>query len=146
MNPDQASQRPPGRPSQGPFQGAVAFLQALVAVEPDGLRAWLAVHRLDVDAVAWLHAQGLAPYAFHRLREVGLVESIAPPARDELRQAYYRSSADAAIHDSELQQVLGALACSEHRPGAVQRSRPGAHGLRQLGVPADGRPRSLGDR
>jgi hypothetical protein len=110
MNPDQASQRPPGRPSQGPFQGAVAFLQALVAVEPDGLRVWLAAHRLDVDAVAWLHAQGLAPYAFHRLREVGLVESLAPQARDELRQAYYRSSADAAIHDGELQQVLRALA------------------------------------
>ena len=106
MNQDQASQRPPGRPSQG----AVAFLQALIAAEPDGLRAWLAAHRLDVDAVAWLHAQGLAPYAFHRLREeVGLVESVAPAARDELRQAYYRSSADAAIHDGELRQVLGAL-------------------------------------
>jgi len=105
MNQDQASQRPPGRPSQG----AVAFLQALIAAEPEMLRAWFAAHRLDVDAVAWLHAQGLAPYAFHRLREVGLVESLAPATRDELRQAYYRSSADAAIHDDELRQVLGAL-------------------------------------
>ncbi len=130
MDQDQASQRPPGSRPQGPFQGAVAFLQALIAVEPDTLRTWIAAHRLDVDAVAWLHAQGLAPYAFHRLREVGLVDSLAPAARDELRQAYYRSSADAAIHDGELQQVLGALCSSEHRPGAVQGSRPGAHGLR----------------
>ena len=109
MDQDQAPQRPPGSRPQGPFQGAVAFLQALIAAEPDRLRAWLAAHRLDVDAVAWLHAQGLAPYTFHRLREVSLVESLAPAARDEFRQAYYRSSADAAIHDGELRQVLGAL-------------------------------------
>ena len=146
MDQDQASQRPPGSRPQGPFQGAVAFLQALIAVEPDMLRAWFAAHRLNVDAVAWLHAQGLAPYAFHRLREVGLVDSLAPAARDELRQTYYRSSADAAIHDGELQRVLARAVRGEHRPGAIQGSRPGAHSLRQLGLPADGRPRSLGDR
>jgi hypothetical protein len=116
MGQDQALQRPPGSPSQGPFRGAVVFLQALVAAEPDGLRAWLATRRLDVDAVAWLHAQGLAPYAFHRLREVGLVESLAPAARDELRQAYYRSSADAVIHDDELRRVLRALAAASIVP------------------------------
>jgi len=117
MDQDQASQRPPGCPSQGPFQGAAAFLQALIAVnEPDRLRVWLAAHRLDVDAVAWLRGQGLAPYAFHRLREVGLVESVAPAARAELRQAYYRSSADAAIHDDELRQVLGALGAASIVP------------------------------
>jgi hypothetical protein len=109
----------------------------VVAAEPDGLRAWLAAHRLDVDAVAWLHAQGLAPYAFHRLREIGSIESVAPAARDELRQAYYRSSADAAIHDGELRQVLGALstvsivpvlfkgAALAHTPYTSSACRPG---------------------
>jgi len=116
MEQDQASQRPPGSRPAGPFQGAVPFLQALIAAEPEGRRAWLAAHQLDIDAVSWLRGQSLAPYAFHRLRKIGLVDSLAPAARDELRQAYYRSSADAVIHDRELRQVLGALAAANIVP------------------------------
>ena len=112
MEQDQASQRPPGSRPAGPFQGAVPFLQALIAAEPEGLRAWLAAHQLDSDGVTWLRGQSLAPYAFHRLRKVGLVDSLAPAARDALRQSYYSSSAAAVIHDSELRQVLGALSAA----------------------------------
>jgi hypothetical protein len=63
-------------------------MQALIAAEPGELQAWLAAHRLSIDAVVWLRGQSLAPYAYHRLQKVGLVASLAPVARDELRQSY----------------------------------------------------------
>jgi hypothetical protein len=90
MDQDRASPRPPGSHPQGPFQGAVAFLQALVAGEPDGLRAWLAAHRLDIDAAAWLCAQGLAPYVFHRLRKEGLESLVATQIWTSLRNECLR--------------------------------------------------------
>ncbi len=92
------------------------MLHALASAGPDALRAWLAEHRLDADAVAWLHRQGLAPYAHHRLRETGLADLLPAEARDDLRKAYYRSAADAALLDGELRRVLGALSATGIRP------------------------------
>lgn len=99
------------RPS-GKDQRVVLFLRALAASAPDALPAWLATDGLDQADAGWLYAQGLAPFAFHRLRELGLLESLAADGREALRQAYYHSAADAAIHDDELCRALAALSAA----------------------------------
>jgi hypothetical protein len=82
-----------------------ALLRGLVTADPEPLREMLAAGGLDGDVAAWLRAQGLAPFAFQRLREAGLAS-----ARDEIQRSYYRSVADALLHDHELGRVLAVLA------------------------------------
>jgi hypothetical protein len=100
------------RPSGKIPQGAVSFVRTLAAGEPDALRHWLTGNRLDPALVAWLAGQGLAAYAFYRLRQGHLIEMVAPEAMAALRSAYYLAVADAELHGRELARVLQALAAA----------------------------------
>jgi hypothetical protein len=109
MEQDQASRRPPGSRPAGPFQGAAAFLQALIAADPDGLRAWLAEHQLDADAVAWLRTQGLAPLVFFWLRKSSLLARLSDDIVGSLRADYYATIAYHALLSAALRDLLGEL-------------------------------------
>ncbi len=77
------------RPS-GPPQRAVSFVQALAADRPQALDTWLAANSLDEATVAWLSAQGLAPFTFYRLREAGLDAQFEVRIWAYLRSEYLR--------------------------------------------------------
>lgn len=92
------------------------FLHALTAPDDVGLGRWFEQASLDEATINWLHAQGLAPFAFHRLRSAGLIERLAPEAHTALRQIYLRAVADATLHNRELDDVLAALAATGVTP------------------------------
>ncbi len=86
-----------------------AFVRALANDEPHELQDWLTAHRLDASLVAWLVAQGVAPLAFHRLREAALLAECAPDAAALLRKEYYASAAHHALLSAALRDLLAAL-------------------------------------
>ena len=106
MNPGQTPPRPPGSRPAGPFQGAVPFLRALIAAEPDALRAWLAVHQLDADAIAWLRHQGLDPWVFDQLRRGGLLALLPTDVAGSFRVDYYATAAYHTLLSAALRELL----------------------------------------
>jgi len=91
-------------------QGAVAFLWALASSQEEALRAWVEENAPDGALVGWLHAQGLGPYAYHRLREAGLMAALPAEACEALQRIHYHGVVDALLHERELERVLQALA------------------------------------
>lgn len=91
-------------------------MQALVSAQPRSLDEWLAANLPDAGLAAWLSGQGLAPFAFHRLREGNLTGSVTPDLLAPLQQAYYRGVAEAELHGRELTTVLQTLASSDIVP------------------------------
>jgi hypothetical protein len=75
----------------------------------DGLREWQAANGLDAGAAAWLRAEGVGPYAFHRLRETGLLGQLQPDVAATLRGAYYTSAVGHVLLAAELEALLAAL-------------------------------------
>lgn len=93
--------------------GAARFLQALTAPSTGALEAWLLTNELDTEAVSWLQRQRLAPYAFHRLREAGLMARLSQATQAALRSSFYATAAYNAVLTAE----LGALLASLRRRG-----------------------------
>lgn len=86
-----------------------AFVRALAGDGPHELHGWLTANRLDAALVAWLVAQGVAPLAFHRLREAALLAQCAPDAAAVLRKEYYASAAHHALLSAALRDLLAEL-------------------------------------
>lgn len=97
------------QPSGEHPQRAVRFLRALGAPAADALIAWAAEAQPDAPWAAWLHGQGLAPLAFHRLRGAGALVGLPAAFVGPLREAYYRAAGDAELHTRELIAVLDAM-------------------------------------
>ena len=109
---DDVRVRPPGI---GP-QGAVLFLNALTAPGSEVLARWCAGCSFDLTAGEWLAEHGLAPYAFYRLREAGVLGQLGADTIAVLRAAYYKAVADTELHNRELATVLAALAHADVTP------------------------------
>jgi hypothetical protein len=75
-------------PGWSPEQ-TVLFLKGLVAAEPGMLAGCLAATPLGAEGADWLQRQRLAPYAFHRLREMHLLPQLPEAVQAALRLAYY---------------------------------------------------------
>jgi hypothetical protein len=97
------------RPS-GEVQGVVSFLHALGDPAPDALSGWSASDGLDPSGVNWLQAQGLAAFAFHRLREAGVLARLPIDVQRGLQGAYYAAAGINAVQRRETEAVLRALA------------------------------------
>jgi hypothetical protein len=100
------------RPS-GEDQRAVSFLRALGASSPDALPDWSAAEGSELPDVNWLQAQGLAPFAFHRLREAGVLTRLPTDVRQSLQGAYYAAAGINAVQRRETEMVLRALVDAE---------------------------------
>ena len=87
-------------------QGAADFLAALI--DDDARLAIWAQRAPDVRWAEWLRGQGLAPYAWRRLKETGSATCLPASSAAVLRGAYYAAAGDAELHRSEL---AAALAC-----------------------------------
>ena len=96
------------RPS-GKLQGVVSFLHALGDPSPDALSGWLVSDTLDAFGVYWLQAQGLAAFAFHRLREAGVLARLPVDVQRGLQGAYYVAAGINAVQRRETEAVLRAL-------------------------------------
>jgi hypothetical protein len=92
-------------PSEGKG-GMIAFLQGLVASEPGVLARCLASARLGEAETRWLHQQGLAAYAYYRLRQEKLLSQLPEAAQAALRSAYYGAVAQHTVLDVELDALL----------------------------------------
>ena len=87
-------------------QQTVLFLKGLVATEPGVLPACLVAAPLGAEEADWLRRQRLAPYAFHRLREMGLLPQLPGTAQTALRSAYYGAVTHYTLLSVELQSLL----------------------------------------
>jgi hypothetical protein len=96
------------RPS-GEDQGVVSFLRALGAFSSDALPDWFAADGLDLSDVNWLQTQGLAAFAFHRLREAGILARLPTAVQRSLQGAYYTAAGINAVQRRETESVLRAL-------------------------------------
>lgn len=94
---------------------ATSFLRALVADDGPVLRAW-AIAAADPAWGQWLRGQGLAAYAFHRLRAAGALADLPPTLHAALRGHYYTVAGDAELHTRELAAVLDILAAAGVTP------------------------------
>lgn len=90
--------------------GAVDFLHALLD-GGDRLTAWARGNPDDCWG-EWLSGQGLAPFVWHQLKTCASTATIAPDLGQALRGAYYAGVADAALHATELHEVLGCLSAA----------------------------------
>lgn len=86
------------------------FLRALAAPGTAELVVWASGSQPDSLWAAWLHGQGLAPLAFYRLRQAGVLAGLPAAFIGPLREAYYRAAGDAELHSLELRKVLRLLA------------------------------------
>jgi hypothetical protein len=103
-----ASRKGQTRPS-GEDQGGVRFLHALGSLSPDALPNWSAADGLDWSDVNWLQSQGLAAFAFHRLREAGILARQPTEVQRSLQGAYYTAAGINAVQRRETESVLRAL-------------------------------------
>jgi len=87
-------------------QQTVSFLQGLVATEPEAMASCLAATPLGAQEADWLQRQRLAPYAFYRLREMGLLSQLPEAAQTALRSAYYGAATQYALQSAELEALL----------------------------------------
>jgi hypothetical protein len=74
-----------------------ALVRALATEHPAALSDWLATTVLDMQTVAWLNQQGLGPYIYYRLRDIGLGDRIATDTMTALRARYLHTVADNAL-------------------------------------------------
>jgi hypothetical protein len=88
---------------------AAGFLRTLGAPDRTALVAWLRARAPDQDWLRWLDAEGLAPYTFHRIRQVGPDGGILPGVLSALRERYYQNAGFAEVQRHELAHVLAAL-------------------------------------
>ncbi|MCS7219916.1 MAG: nucleotidyltransferase family protein [Anaerolineae bacterium] len=107
--------------AQSPSRGdasweAARFLQALTAPSTDALGAWLLTNELNTEAVSWLQRQRLAPYAFYRLREAGLIARLPQATQAALRSSFYATAAYNAVLTAELGALLASLRRREVEP------------------------------
>jgi hypothetical protein len=83
--------------------------RALADPQPAALAAWLDIHQLSQEDIAWLRGQGLALFAFDRLQQAGLLDqapaSVVVPWQDAFQQAVLAT----ASMDWEIEAVLLAL-------------------------------------
>ncbi len=100
------------REAEYPLETALSFLRAIATADDLSLSQWFDSHDLDAAAVRWLYAQGLAAYAFHRLRRAELVGRLSAENHATLRQMYIRAAADSTLHSRELAEALAALAAA----------------------------------
>ncbi|MDD8027788.1 MAG: nucleotidyltransferase family protein [Acidobacteriota bacterium] len=92
------------------------LLRALAHSGTDSPAAWLAHNALDNATVEWLDVRGLAPYAFHRLSELRLIDRAAAEPRTGLGLAYCVELGQALAREQQLQRILVALAVAEITP------------------------------
>jgi hypothetical protein len=83
-----------------------AFLKGLVASEPGVLAGCLAPARLGEEETRWLRQQGLAPYAYYRLKEDGLLAQLPEAAQAALRSVYYGAVAQHTVLSVESDALL----------------------------------------
>ncbi len=76
----------------------------------DALVAWAAEARPNAGWVAWLRGQSLAPFAFYRLREAGVLARLPADVQRGLHDAYYAAAGMNAVQRRETEAVLRALA------------------------------------
>jgi len=86
------------------------FLRALGSVDASALGAWIVTEQPGTAWVAWLDAQGLAPYVFHTLQALHLPSRLPGDVEDALRAAYYQGAGANAVQRQELSSALRALA------------------------------------
>jgi len=96
------------RPS-GELQGVVSFLHALGSPSPDALPGWSAADGLALSSANWLQAQGLAAFAFHRLRDIGVLARLPTDVQRSLQDAYYGAAGIDVVQRRETESVLRAL-------------------------------------
>jgi hypothetical protein len=97
------------QPAGGYPRGAVSFLRALGAPDAAALVAWSVEARPDAGWAAWLRGQSLAPFAFYRLREAGVLTRLPADAQRGLQNAYYAAAGRNAVQRRETEAVLRAL-------------------------------------
>jgi hypothetical protein len=88
-------------------QGAVDFLRGLVDGGL-GLTHW-AQAGPDARWAGWLRGQGLAAYAWRRLKDTGCASHVPHACAEPLRHAYYAAAGDAELHRAELGAALDCL-------------------------------------
>jgi hypothetical protein len=81
----------------------------------EGLRDW-AEAQPGAEWAEWLCGQGLAPYAWHRLKDNGSSGRVPRACAIPLRHAYYVAAGDAELHRAELNAALGCLAAAGVTP------------------------------
>lgn len=77
---------------EGP-SGARALLRGLAAEDAGALADWLAAGEFTHDHRDWLDRQGLSPFAFYRLKQVGLLSQLPVAEQVTLREAFIRTTA-----------------------------------------------------
>lgn len=97
------------RLSPEPVERAAALLGALAADDPGALAGWLAANRPDASWGRWIQAEGLAPYAYHRLRATDNLAVLPDDLKAFLRADYYQGIALNTLQRQEAEQVLAAL-------------------------------------
>jgi len=88
----------------------VSFLQTLLAFQADALANWLTTIGLVDADTRWLAAQGLAPYAFFRLKELNLLGYLPDDVQRTLQIAYYGGAARNTVQRREATKIIIALA------------------------------------
>ena len=97
------------QPSVGYPQGAVSLLRALVAPDTAALGVWVTEARPDAHWAEWLRRQQLAPLAFYRLRQAGVLARLPAEFSGALRGMYYNAAGEAELRTHELADALGVL-------------------------------------
>lgn len=86
------------------------FIRALLAPKTEMLAVWLKANQLMIDHARWLYAQGLAPYAYSRLRGLNLLGELPDESRELLQNAYYSGALlEALQHEEAIKTVLSVL-------------------------------------
>jgi hypothetical protein len=88
-------------------QEAADFLRSLID-GTDGLASWAGAVS-DLRWADWLRGQGIAAYAWWRLKEAGCAAALLPAVARPLRGAYYAAAGDAELHRAELSAALVTL-------------------------------------
>lgn len=86
---------------------------ALASSQPTKLAAWLDTHRLSRADSDWLHKQGLALFAFHRLQQADLLDEAPADIIAPWQEAYHRTVVAIATMDWEVEHALLALQRAE---------------------------------
>ena len=97
------------QPSVGYPQGAVSFLRAIVAPDTAALGVWATTARPDARWAEWLRRKQLAPLAFYRLRQAGVLARLPAEFSGALRGMYYNAAGEAELRTRELADALDVL-------------------------------------
>ncbi len=100
-----------------------ALLRALTAEDAGPCADWLAPSAFTHEHGAWLASQGLAPFAFYRLKQIGLLGRLPAPEQVALRTAFVRTLA------------ANLLALEEARAWASRFAEAGINAVWLKGVP-----------